>query len=60
MVFLKRRNTAIKPAFSTVEPSMKFIIFNLFEAKLNNPFIFKTIFKYEARFNILNPGSIFG
>jgi hypothetical protein len=46
---------AIKPAFSAVEPSMKFIIFNLFGAKFNNLFVFKAIFKYEVKFNILNP-----
>jgi len=34
---------------------MKFIIFNLFGEKFNNPFDFKTIFKYEVKFNILNP-----
>jgi hypothetical protein len=55
MVFFKKKDAGIKPAFSAVEPSMKFIIFNLFGAKLNNPFDFKTIFKYEVRFNILNP-----
>jgi hypothetical protein len=55
MVFYLPNNDAIKPAFSAAELSMKFIIFNLFGAKLNNPFDFKTIFKYEVRFNILNP-----
>jgi len=50
-----KNNAGIKFLFSTAQPSMKFIIFNLFGAKLNNPFDFKTIFKYEVRFNILNP-----
>jgi len=55
MAFFNQENAATKPAFSAVEPSMKFIIFNLFGEKFNNPFDFKTIFKYEVKFNILNP-----
>jgi hypothetical protein len=45
----------MKTAFSVVEASMKFIIFNYFEGKFNNPFVFKGIFKYGVKFNILNP-----
>ena len=45
----------MKTAFSVVEASMKFIIFNHFEGKFNNPFVFKEIFKYGVKFNILNP-----
>ena len=55
MVLFKKETTVIKPAFSAFEPVIKFIKFNLFGTKFNNPFVFKTIFKYEVRFNILNP-----
>ena len=55
MVFFKKETAVNKPAFSAFEPSMKFMKFNLFGTKFNNPFVFKTIFKYEVRFNILNP-----
>jgi hypothetical protein len=41
-VFYLPKNDTIKPAFSAAEPSMKFIIFNLFGINFNNPFIFKT------------------
>ncbi len=54
MVFFKKENAVIKPAFSAFEPSMKFMKFDLFVTKFNKPFVFKTIFKYEVRFNILN------
>ncbi len=43
MDFLKIKNVAVKPAFSAVKPSMKFMIFNLSGTKLNNPLIFNTI-----------------
>ena len=43
MVFFLKNYDAMKPAFSAVEPSMKFIIFNHFEGKYNNPFVFKEI-----------------
>jgi len=55
MALLKKKYGAIKPAFSAVEASLKFIIFNYFEGKFNNPFVFKAILKYEGKFNILNP-----
>ena len=55
MVLFKKENAVIKPAFSAFEPAMKFMKFNLFGIKFNKPFVFKTIFKYEVRFNILNP-----
>jgi len=51
-----KNNAGIKFLFSTAQPSMKFIIFNLFGINFNNLLIFKTFFKYEGKFNILNPG----
>ena len=51
----KKNNVDIKSIFNSVQPSMKFTIFNLFRINFNNLFIFKTFFKYEVRFNILNP-----
>jgi len=51
-----KNNAGIKFLFSTVQPSMKFTIFNLFGINFNNLLIFKTFFKYEGKFNILNPG----
>jgi hypothetical protein len=50
-----KNNAGIKSVFSTAQPSMKFTIFNLFGTNFDNLFIFKTFFKYEERFNILNP-----
>ena len=48
-------NAAIKSASSAVEPSKKFTIINLLSIKFYNPSVFKQIFNYEVRFNILNP-----
>ena len=60
MFSIKKMGTAIKPAFSAVKPSMKFIIFNFLGSKFNKPFVFKTIFKYKVMFNILNPEWAYG
>ena len=48
-------NAAIKSASSAVESSRKFTIFNFLSIKFYNPSVFKQIFNYKVRFNILNP-----
>ncbi len=51
-----KNNAGIKSPYSTAQPSMKFTKFNHFEPNFNNLLILKTLFKYERKFNILNPG----
>ena len=51
-----KNDGGIKFLFSTAPPFTMFTIFNLLGINFNNLLIFILFFKYEGKFNILNPG----